>query len=184
MLNRVGKTASQGGDGGNMPLLRPKAPRQRLSRENGAEPGGSTGAGICGGIAAKVNPSSPHFGAFSFQLDKYGGWERVALVPPAIPREEGCRDTACAPTPRFPSLLSRPKPPRNSPHGPVLTAATVQGGKKEKTPKREQARKASLRPVCTGPGRSPPRPPARSGPQARHGRRSQREMKSQRLSFW
>lgn len=59
--------------------------------------------------------------------------------------------------PCFPCPLSCPKAPRNSPHGPILTAATIRGGKKKKKKKCEQARKASLHPICTGRGRSPPR---------------------------
>lgn len=56
----------------------------------------------------------------------------MALVPSAIPREEGCRDTARVPTPHFPSLLSHPKPPRNSLHVPSLQPPPSREEKKRK----------------------------------------------------
>ena len=89
--------------------------------------------------------------------------------------------------PGFPSLLSWPKAPHNSPHGPVPTAATIQGGKKKKKKRKLQSK--------SKPGKHlfiqfawdmvghPQEPPARNASPARHGRRSQREMKLQRLSF-
>lgn len=59
----------------------------------------------------------------------------------------------------FSSLFSSPKAPQNSPHGPILTTAIILGGTKEKTPKGEQARRAS--PVQSD--GTQPSPPAAKG---------------------
>lgn len=102
----------------------------------------------------------------------------MEAVPPAITREEGCGDTANAPTWGFHpcshvlKLHATAHPYRC--HHPGRT--------KEKSPKQEQARKASCCPICRGGGRSPPGATRACPPQP--GTHSPRKMKSQRLSFW
>lgn len=96
----------------------------------------------------------------------------------------GVRGHSRCTDPAFASPLSCPKAPRNSPHSPVLTAATIQGGKNRRKPQSErkpgERRFIQFARDVAGHAREPP---ARGAPPARHGRRSRREMKLQRLSF-
>lgn len=107
----------------------------------------------------------------------------MALVPPAITREEGCGDTA--------SALTQVLHPRSHVLKLHATARTVPSlqlppsreDKKRKPQSECEPGERLFVPFAWDVAGHPGEPPARSTPPARHGHRSRREMKLQRLSF-
>ena len=69
--------------------------------------------------------------------------------------------------PSFASLLSCPKAPHNHPHGPILTAPTIQGGKNEKTRSESKPGQHLFVQAAGDVAGHPGEPPARSAPPAR-----------------
>lgn len=108
----------------------------------------------------------------------------MASVPPAVTREEGCGDTASALT-----RLSHPRSHVLKLHATAHTVPSLQlppSREEKKRRKPQSERKPGERLVIQFPrdvAGHPREPPARGAPPARHGRRSRREMKLQRLSL-